>query len=79
MPYSEIDKYRRCRSVVKLSEENKLIDEYPSLKQAAELNFLKSGVSISNACRGKNKTAGGYKWMYKDDYDKMKDNEDIYD
>lgn len=42
---------------------------FSSIKEAAQKMKIKSP-SLSAVCRGKRKSAGGYKWMYKEDYDK---------
>jgi len=45
------------------------IDEFESGKGAGrKLKIFNT--AISAACSGKTKTAGGFKWMYKEDYDK---------
>ena len=41
-----------------------IIDEYPSLKEAGEINKISKN-SISRCCSGKLKTAGGYIWKLK--------------
>jgi predicted transcriptional regulator/ribosomal protein L37AE/L43A len=57
----------RHREVVQLSLEGKYIDSFNSLTQAEK----KTGANnISNACSGRSNSSGGYKWMYKEDYDK---------
>lgn len=63
--------FKREKSVVKLSEELELIERYDSVQQAARENNLKSPCHISSCCKGKKNRAGGFKWMYKDDYEKM--------
>lgn len=43
---------------------NEIIAEFPSIKEAS----LKTGIAsstICNVCKGKGKTAGGFKWQYK--------------
>lgn len=48
-----------------------LITIWDSIKNAAEeINGCYTG-SISRCCKGKTKTAGGFGWMYKSDYEKM--------
>jgi len=69
------DTYKRIkekfsRSVIQLSKENDFINEWVSMTDVK--NELNIDVSIISACCGKkrhNKTAGGFKWMYKEDYD----------
>lgn len=54
--------------VVQLEIEGGYVCEWNSMTDAARaLNI--SSVVISRVCKGKGKTAGGFKWMYKEDYD----------
>lgn len=65
----EIQKNLRYHSkkVIQLSLENEYIRTFNSTREVGrELNIL----NISKACMGKQKTAGGFKWMYKEDYEK---------
>ena len=43
---------------------NKIIAEYPSLREASNQTGIASS-TICNVCNGKGKTAGGFKWKYK--------------
>ncbi len=55
------------RKVVQLTIDMQYIEEYDSLLNASiTTNTHRS--CISNCCLGKNKTGGGYKWMYIEDY-----------
>jgi len=65
--YLEIKPYRR--QVVQLSLDNEYINTYNSIKEASEILGIDSK-SISSVCKGKKgyKTAGGFKWIYKEDY-----------
>ncbi len=72
---SEARKVNAVANFKKASEKNKIpvmqfdkngnhINAFPSIKEAAvSLNILETG--ISQACRGKLKTSGGFKWAYK--------------
>jgi len=63
------------RKVVQLDYDNKFIKEWDSLTDINnELNISIS--HITSCCRGKQKTLGGFKWMYKEDYDNNKNNID---
>lgn len=62
--YSEESKAKKYKAVTKYSIDNQLLKEYKSLKEAAEDTFTSKG-SIQNACVGRCKTAGGFKWSYK--------------
>jgi hypothetical protein len=56
--------------VIQLTKENKFINEFPSATMAGEL--LKINLSnIIQVCKGNKRYAGGYKWMYKEDYNKL--------
>lgn len=46
------------------SKTEKVIAIYDSLAKAALDKGIKSSGNISNVCRGKSKTTGGYKWKY---------------
>lgn len=56
------------KAIVQLSLTGEYLDEFESIKKASKTFHI---FNISNACKGKYGTAGGYKWMYKEDYDKM--------
>ena len=62
---------KHTRRVVKMDSDMNHIKVYSSLTEAAKDNDITSGGDISSVCRGKRKTAGGFKWMYKEDYDEM--------
>lgn len=62
---------KREKPVVKFDKEMNYICEYPSATIAAKDNNTYSthiGVSCNNTTR---RTAGGYRWMYKEDYEKQ--------
>lgn len=61
-PYS-----RRYRAIIQLSMDGEFIQEFESVSSAERSTNAKN---ISNACKGRQKTAGGYKWIYKEDYTK---------
>jgi len=54
--------------IVQLSLNNEFIQIWDSIKKAQEGINIKNG--ISNCCQGKQKTAGGYKWKYLEDYER---------
>lgn len=56
--------------VVKLKN-GVLIKVYNRLLDAAEDNVGCYTSSIAQCCKGNRKTAGGFEWMYKEDYEKM--------
>lgn len=59
------------RPVVCLTKDGKYITEFPSILEAAKIlgNSTNSG-TINKVLHGKNKTAFGYKWKYKEDYER---------
>jgi hypothetical protein len=59
-----------CRKVICL-DTNKIFN---SIKEASVIKQIHN-VSIFNCCKGLSKTAGGFKWMYKEDYDNMLNNQ----
>lgn len=55
------------KEVVKLDEENNLLEIYDTVTEAAtKTNAQRSHIAL--VCRGERKHAGGYKWMYYDQY-----------
>lgn len=66
--YGDEEKERRAKSHFKAIEQwsdDELINTYDSIKDAAiSLNIC--GSSITEAAKGKRKTAGGYIWKYKE-------------
>jgi very-short-patch-repair endonuclease/predicted transcriptional regulator len=60
------------RKIVQLSINSEIISIFNSVKEASEKSIV-GRTNISQACSGKQKTAGGYKWMYKEDYDRFID------
>lgn len=53
----------RCRQILKISLSGELLKEYKSIDQACEDGFSHS--NISHCLHGRQKTAGGYKWEFK--------------
>ncbi|AZV43620.1 hypothetical protein BAOM_3011 [Peribacillus asahii] len=56
----------RERKVIQLSLNGEFIKEWSSVKEATSISH-----GIRRVCKGRQKTAGGYKWMYKEDYDNI--------
>lgn len=56
--------------IVQLSKNGELLNIFPSITDAASSisTNTRQCTNIINVCKGKRDTAGGYKWMYKDDY-----------
>jgi hypothetical protein len=66
----EKSKKKQAIAVIQLSLDNKYINQWDSVNNASnELTI--NAYSILNVCKGKQKTSGGYKWMYKEEYDNL--------
>jgi group I intron endonuclease len=57
-------------SVVQLDKNDEYITEYFSIKAASQATNTRD-TGIIMCCRGKYKTSGGFKWMYKEDWEEM--------
>lgn len=64
---------KKNKSVLQFDLRGNIIKEYPSAKIASATLGISNKISM--CCSGKRKTCGGYKWMYKEDYLKLKENE----
>jgi hypothetical protein len=63
------------KPVVRLNLEGLFIDEFMSATEAGKkLKFASS--HISSVCNGFRKSAGGFKWMFKEDYQKLNNKEE---
>ena len=49
------------KPIVKLDLDGNYIEEFSSIKEAME----KTGISMKKVLRGTGKTAGGFRWVYK--------------
>lgn len=63
------DKNPRARAVVQLTLDGQYIKTFSTAKSAAE-SINQRGANITICCQNPQKTAGGYKWRYADEYDK---------
>ena len=74
-PISEYTRQRQREaesiSVVMLDRKGNYLRKFPSIKSASEYIGVGSE-NISRVCKGKNKTSGGYKWMYLEEYESTK-------
>jgi hypothetical protein len=61
----------KVRAIVQLNPEGNFIVEWESIADIARHFNKKDCSSISGCCKGRNKTAYGYKWMYKEDYEEL--------
>ena len=64
--YKHIFDYKETKgkSVAKYNDEGELLEIYDSIKEAAELNNIKTPSNISAAIAGKQKRCGGFRWRY---------------
>jgi hypothetical protein len=51
------------KSVIKLDKNDNIIETYSTIKEASEKNGITTS-NITNVCKGKQKTAGKFKWKY---------------
>ena len=63
----------KWRPVVKLTLNNEYICEYNSITEAVKDCDTAHISSVYCACNSQRQSAGGFRWMYKDEYDKLKD------
>lgn len=66
----------KFRAIVQLDLNGNFIAEYKQVKNAS----LETGIDsthISSCCTGKRKSTGGFRWMYKEDYDKLTQQNDL--
>lgn len=54
----------RGRNIIQLTLDNKIINEFISVSEAARITSINRG-NISHCLNGRNDTAGGYLWRYK--------------
>lgn len=64
---------KKRKGIVQLTLDGEFVQEFSHCKDAANVFGLKSPESIRNACVKPNRTSCGFKWMYKEDYEKMID------
>lgn len=64
---------RNAKPVVQLTLDNKYVTTYPSGRQAEIQSGVAKSTAINACCNHKPKyeTAGGYKWMFKTEYDTL--------
>ena len=60
------------REILQYNLQGELIQEYSSLKEAAEKTQISKSI-ISKVCNHKGWTAGGYFWCYKEDINRLQD------
>ncbi|MFJ3388908.1 zinc-ribbon domain-containing protein [Lysinibacillus sp. NPDC086135] len=67
---NKINATKRNKSVVQISLNSTYITSWSSVSEAFNHLGKETGSSISACCKGKLKSAYGFKWMYKEDYEK---------
>ncbi len=65
----DVGRVNKRKEIVQLSLDGDFIKVHNSVTKAS-LEVGSTTSSISKVCKNKQKTAGGYRWMYKQDYDK---------
>lgn len=63
-------------AVIQLTLDGEFIAQYNSLKEASAATGVHS-TGVGHCCRGKHKTAGGFRWMYLEDYEKTTKQNDL--
>lgn len=62
---------KKRKPIIQLTLDGKYIKEFTHCEDAAKELGFKSDESIRKACKEDWRTSGGFKWMYKTDYEKM--------
>ncbi|MGL5328919.1 MAG: NUMOD3 domain-containing DNA-binding protein [Peptostreptococcaceae bacterium] len=57
------------KSIVQLALDNTFIEKHDNIRKLDELGFHNSAIVM--CCKGQRNKHKGYKWMYKEDYNKM--------
>lgn len=70
MKKNGVNAKNREKIVYRMTLDGRFIDEYKSASEAAKICNL-SIKTISASCTGRQRSAGGFKWMYKSDYEKQ--------
>lgn len=63
--YNRINHPLKSKQVLQYTFDGDFVSEYPSMQEAQRQTGINQGC-ISACCNGKQKTAGGYKWAFKD-------------
>ena len=69
--------YGKGRNVVQLTIDGNCIAQYNTASEASRVTDVCLQNIVSCCRNGRNKTAGGFKWMYKEDYDKLTQQNDL--
>jgi transposase len=63
------------KAVVQLTIYGEFISEYKSVSEASHEMGVSTTSNISSVCTGKTRTAYGYRWLYKEDYNNLSEEE----
>lgn len=66
--------HRKNIAIIQLTIDGEFISKYKSAAEASVMNGMDRS-TIVRCCKGRQKTAGGYKWMYAEDYYKTIQND----
>ena len=69
-------KHPNSRPVVQCDLDMNFITQYKNISEASKKSGIRRS-GINDNCTGRLKTCGGFIWMYKEDYEKIKNNKDI--
>lgn len=61
----------KSKEIVQLSMDGAFVAEYPSIMEAERQTGL-NNANISECSKGKRKSAGGFRWLYKSDWEKLR-------
>ena len=60
----------KSKTIIQLTEDGNYLNEYHSIQEAKRKTNIQRS-NIYKVCNGLRKTAGGFKWMYKTDYNQQ--------
>lgn len=67
---------RRIKPVVQIDKDGNFLKEYQSISEAEKETSIDNRF-ISMVCKNKRRTAHGFRWMYKEDYDSLTQQKDL--
>ena len=62
---------KKRKGIIQLTLDGEFVQEFSHCKDAANIFGLKSSESIRKACIKPNRTSCGFKWMYKEEFDRL--------
>jgi hypothetical protein len=69
-------KNKHLRQIVQLSKNSEFIAQYTTIAEASETTDV-NRQDIGSCCRGRIPSAGGFKWMYLEDYEQLTQQNDL--